>query len=456
MSIVGVVWWRWTFVLSILIVHTHFVSGLQYSSTDFLIRAGVPQFSLCTSQRQVSASASTLRQTSTQLKAVEEGTSSRPPPPLVGELQLHTREVRTSAMNDASARLQRDSAIHAWRERLAFLKQARAQLDDRFLRVSSDVRDPKRSVLRSLASLPRHDLAETSGKLKSTLQTRVRVRVEMYPSPPSSLQSQPCPAWSPGVSNTTCRDGFDIARSEAECDKYVPMPGLDRSKSSVAVAATLPTSSPSQRMYCVDERGVFDPPSFALCSLPAWNVTEPSSLSCSVCSSGHFGSNCTACTSSCLRNGRCNDSLSGDGSCTCDEGWSGAECDACLPLHFGASCTPCPSTCGSNGHCNDTAAGDGTCICSEGWEGGECDCVVGSRLLRCLSPPSVWTGVSQTPVKLLHPGGNQDDELAYGGPTLSSSGLVLAAASPYHSNKGVVLVWERNLRRIGGRKWTIR
>ena len=112
---------------------------------------------------------------------------------------------------------------------------------------------------------------------------------------------------------------------------------------------------------------------------------------CSKCQDGYYGESCQACQGGggirqCNMHGRCNDTLQGDGTCTCDVdikhgglgGWGGSSCSNCYSNDFyGDSCRVCPGTqvvsCSNTndgsflatlpntGNCIDSCIGTGTC-----------------------------------------------------------------------------------------------
>ena len=100
-------------------------------------------------------------------------------------------------------------------------------------------------------------------------------------------------------------------------------------------------------------------------------------------------STCNASTT-CSNNGRCRGM---DGTCICDAGFEGDDCSvelvsACPEGFSGPSCLACDensysadckstcnasTTCSNNGRCR---GGDGTCICDDGYSGTDCSVVV--------------------------------------------------------------------------------
>ena len=72
-------------------------------------------------------------------------------------------------------------------------------------------------------------------------------------------------------------------------------------------------------------------------------------VACEGCVAGYYGSDCSG-VCNCGPNGSCNDNIDGDGTCSCDEGWGGAQCNNCAPGHFGLDCTPC--ACGEGASCS--------------------------------------------------------------------------------------------------------
>lgn len=90
-------------------------------------------------------------------------------------------------------------------------------------------------------------------------------------------------------------------------------------------------------------------------------------LKCDACDAGRFGELCTPCPD-CLH-GECNEGISNDGSCFCDERYAvngQGVCNECVFEHYGAYCEPC-NECNA-GTCYSTIAGNGTCICPTAWQ----------------------------------------------------------------------------------------
>ncbi|GAA5877543.1 hypothetical protein JCM16303_003371 [Sporobolomyces ruberrimus] len=48
-----------------------------------------------------------------------------------------------------------------------------------------------------------------------------------------------------------------------------------------------------------------------------------------------------------------------NGTCVCEQGWTGTTCSDCLPQHFGTQCQPCPEGCTD---CDDGLTGTGLCL----------------------------------------------------------------------------------------------
>ena len=91
-----------------------------------------------------------------------------------------------------------------------------------------------------------------------------------------------------------------------------------------------------------------------ICSCLKTNVN---SSNCTACADGTFGPNCTPCPggagiSQCSYNGKCEDGVTGDGSCNCNVdisykglgGWGGDSCSNCYSNDFyGNKCETCPN-----------------------------------------------------------------------------------------------------------------
>ena len=103
-------------------------------------------------------------------------------------------------------------------------------------------------------------------------------------------------------------------------------------------------------------------------------------ISCSECSQNNFGSDCrgkcpigTIIAVTCSNRGECNNGITGDGKCTCQDGWQPPLCDACTPNHWGFDCSQdCPGAgnCSGHGTCDPV---NGTCSCNPTFTGSDCN-----------------------------------------------------------------------------------
>ncbi len=99
------------------------------------------------------------------------------------------------------------------------------------------------------------------------------------------------------------------------------------------------------------------------------------------CKPGFYGQDCKACT---CQNGTCDDGISGDGSCSCDEDWIGQNCDTKILCRHGTldpqtgNCLP--------GSCEEKYNGENCNECKDQLKTGEnCDKCLNSRMTgeRC-------------------------------------------------------------------------
>ncbi|XP_073940360.1 stabilin-2 [Castor canadensis] len=94
------------------------------------------------------------------------------------------------------------------------------------------------------------------------------------------------------------------------------------------------------------------------------------------CCPGHWGPDCMECPggarSPCSGRGRCAEGMEGNGSCSCQDGFSGTACESCADDNlFGPNCS---SVCSCvHGVCNSGINGDGTCECYSAYTGPSCD-----------------------------------------------------------------------------------
>eukprot|EP00066_Takifugu_rubripes_P022628 XP_011611894.1 PREDICTED: LOW QUALITY PROTEIN: stabilin-1-like [Takifugu rubripes] len=95
-----------------------------------------------------------------------------------------------------------------------------------------------------------------------------------------------------------------------------------------------------------------------------------------VCCPQHWGPLCLACPSwsgkTCNSHGTCLDGHSGNGTCICEEGFSGFACQDCAkPNFYGKNCDK-ECDC-EHGVCNTGSEGDGQCLCQPPYSGPRCD-----------------------------------------------------------------------------------
>ncbi|XP_006876089.1 PREDICTED: stabilin-1 [Chrysochloris asiatica] len=94
------------------------------------------------------------------------------------------------------------------------------------------------------------------------------------------------------------------------------------------------------------------------------------------CCPGYWGSECYECPGGaetpCNGHGTCLDGIARNGTCVCQENFSGSACQECQdPNRFGPDCK---SVCSCiHGVCRRGPRGDGTCLCFAGYTGPHCD-----------------------------------------------------------------------------------
>ncbi|XP_058486832.1 stabilin-1 [Solea solea] len=104
-----------------------------------------------------------------------------------------------------------------------------------------------------------------------------------------------------------------------------------------------------------------------------------------VCCPQHWGPLCLPCPSwsgkTCNFHGTCQDGGTGNGTCICDDGFSGFACQECKnPNAFGDKCDKeCDCL---HGVCNKGPEGDGQCLCQPPYSGKNCD-QVSTRCSNC-------------------------------------------------------------------------
>ncbi|XP_065146012.1 stabilin-2 [Paramisgurnus dabryanus] len=104
----------------------------------------------------------------------------------------------------------------------------------------------------------------------------------------------------------------------------------------------------------------------SICTMVVWKPK---------CCSGYFGRDCLACPggpeSPCSNHGKCDEDQLGNGTCTCDVGFTGVACELCVDGRFGPDCKTC--NCTEHGSCDEGPKGTGSCFCEEGWTGTRCE-----------------------------------------------------------------------------------
>ncbi|XP_047431437.1 stabilin-2 isoform X2 [Mugil cephalus] len=93
------------------------------------------------------------------------------------------------------------------------------------------------------------------------------------------------------------------------------------------------------------------------------------------CCPGFWGPDCMGCPDEdgrpCSGRGSCSDGLGGNGTCTCQDFFSGSACEDCSSGRYGDTCR---SVCSCvHGLCNSGRTGDGRCTCFSGYRGPSCD-----------------------------------------------------------------------------------
>ncbi|XP_058534492.1 stabilin-1 [Ochotona princeps] len=118
------------------------------------------------------------------------------------------------------------------------------------------------------------------------------------------------------------------------------------------------------------------------CSLECWKDVVQKA-----CCPGYWGSQCYECPGGaetpCNGHGTCLDGVAGNGTCVCQENFSGSACQECRDAtHFGPNCL---SVCSCvHGVCRHGPQGDGSCLCFAGYTGPRCDQEVPAcQALRC-------------------------------------------------------------------------
>ncbi|XP_013217053.2 stabilin-1 isoform X1 [Ictidomys tridecemlineatus] len=107
------------------------------------------------------------------------------------------------------------------------------------------------------------------------------------------------------------------------------------------------------------------------CNLECWKEVVQKA-----CCPGYWGSQCYECPGGaetpCNGHGTCLDGMARNGTCVCQENFSGSACQECRDPHrFGPDCQ---SVCSCvHGVCKSGPLGDGSCLCFAGYTGPRCD-----------------------------------------------------------------------------------
>ncbi|KAF6313567.1 stabilin 1 [Rhinolophus ferrumequinum] len=107
------------------------------------------------------------------------------------------------------------------------------------------------------------------------------------------------------------------------------------------------------------------------CSLECWKDVVQKA-----CCPGYWGSQCYECPGGaetpCNGHGTCLDGIDRNGTCVCQENFTGSACQECQdPNRFGPDCQ---SVCNCvHGVCRHGPLGDGSCLCFAGYTGAHCD-----------------------------------------------------------------------------------
>ncbi|XP_068171097.1 stabilin-1 isoform X2 [Antennarius striatus] len=103
------------------------------------------------------------------------------------------------------------------------------------------------------------------------------------------------------------------------------------------------------------------------------------------CCKNHYGPTCQVCPGGigapCNNHGECDDDVKGSGRCRCHQGYKGEACELCSSGHYGPNCTAC--SCGKQGRCDQGMEGSGKCVCKLGWTGENCQIDRGSIPEEC-------------------------------------------------------------------------
>ncbi|KAJ9451232.1 Cell death abnormality protein 1 [Diplonema papillatum] len=160
-----------------------------------------------------------------------------------------------------------------------------------------------------------------------------------------------------------------------------------------AVACAVLALSPGAQPDCACSHGKCDAAGACVCE-DSVASGHWAGATCSDCVAGFAGAACgTVCEGGacnpCNGHGACDAGYSGTGRCTCHSDpalgfWDGPACQACLPGYYGPGCDQPCTVCNGHGTCNEGRSGDGACSCHDGWDQGKaCTDCVPSRFGDC-------------------------------------------------------------------------
>ncbi|XP_023571530.1 stabilin-1 isoform X2 [Octodon degus] len=196
------------------------------------------------------------------------------------------------------------------------------------------------------------------------------------------------------------------------------------------------------------------------CSMECWKDVVQKA-----CCPGYWGSQCYECPGGaeapCNGHGTCLDGMAGNGTCVCQENFSGSACQECRdPRRFGANCQmECSCV---HGVCSSGPRGDGSCLCFAGYTGPRCNQELPAcQALKC--PPNSQCSPEALACRCLPGYTLQDSRCLAPDPCQSSPCSPIARCSVshegqaechcpenYHGDGKVCLPWDPCTTNFGG------